>query len=445
MFYFVKSALKEVREDPHLKEVLKGATSALAIRTLGMVLNFVVGIVIARLFSAQGAGIYFLSISVVAIASTISRFGFDNTVVRFVASHTSMEQWGDVVYINRIAVRIVTVVSILVSILLFISAGWMAETLFNKQFIEAPLKIVSLAVMPLAILMIQGESLRGLKSIATYQIVQSLSIPLFTLSILYPFVRAFGPSGSVVAYLIAVVITCIIAFIMWEKILKKGSRKKIRRERTLSILNLFESSWPLFGVALTGLVMQQAGTIFLGMWGTAVDVGIYNIASRIAGLLLFPLMAMISIIAPKFAEMHKKGDMISLQKLARSSSRILSLVSIPATLGVVLFNEKLLSVFGEEFLNGKWVLLILLIGVTVNTMTGAVSEILMMGGKEKDCRLANVYGAVIIITLCCVLVPLKGAIGAASGVTIGIAGKNLIMAYMVYKRFGFWPISIIHK
>ena len=104
-----------------------------------------------------------------------------------------------------------------------------------------------------------------------------------------------------------------------------------------------------------------------------------------------------------------------------------------------------MALFGTEFINGATVLMILLVGVVVNVATGAVSEILMMSGFEKDCRNVNLSGAVLIIVLCAVLIPMAGVVGTAISVTIGIAGKNLLMVYMVYKRLGFWPISIYFK
>ncbi|RMD65187.1 hypothetical protein D6833_03300, partial [Candidatus Parcubacteria bacterium] len=55
--------------DGHLQEALKGASSALLIRVFGTVLGFLLSVMIARLLGAEGTGIYFLTVSLVTIAS----------------------------------------------------------------------------------------------------------------------------------------------------------------------------------------------------------------------------------------------------------------------------------------------------------------------------------------------------------------------------------------
>ena len=320
------------RMDGHLQEVVKAAFSALVIRTFGTLLGFSVSVVIARLLGAEGSGIYYLALSVATIAATVGRVGFDSTLVRFIASHAFAHEWADVRYIYRLAMKVVSAASLLISVVLFLGSSWAANIVFKKPFMEVPLQLAALAVMPAALAMVQAESLRGLKSIPASQWIKTVFVSFGTLLLVYPLVKLWGANGAVAAYLAAVGVTVIVSWILWRRVYRGKAGMMDGRKAMMSLSQVFQSNGHLFGVALMGLVMQHTATILLGAWGSAHDVGVFYVASRIASLFLFPLMAMISILAPKFAEIYRKGNMNELKNLSQSSSRILTLFVVPGAL-----------------------------------------------------------------------------------------------------------------
>lgn len=428
-----------------MREVIESASAALTIRIFGTFLGFVVSLLIARQLGAGGSGVYFLAISVVTIASTVSLAGFDNTVVRFIASYALKNEWYGVRFVYRIAIIVVSVASLLVTIFLFLGAEWIANSLFEKTFMELPLRLMSLAVLPQTLAMIQADSLRGLKDIPASQGIKTVYVSLCTLILLYPFIQWWGVNGAVAAYLSAVVVTSVVARGYWNKALHMKEKPNSNIKKNLPLKPLFQSSWPLFGVALTGLVVQQTAIIFLGIWGTAEDVGVFNVAYRISSLLIFPLMAMISILSPKFAEMHLRNDMEGLEKLAKDCSKMLAFFAVPIAILVAILSEWIMGLFGLEFTRGAIVLNILLVGVVTNTATGAVGEILMMSGYETDVRRVLIVSALVIVVLCVCLMPHFGVIGAAISVTIGMCVQNCYMVVAVRQSLGFWPIGFFNN
>ncbi|UZJ41942.1 oligosaccharide flippase family protein [Prosthecochloris sp. SCSIO W1101] len=63
-------------------KVIKGAAVALVLEVLGAGLTFLFNMVLARALGAEGAGIYFLAITVNTIATVFDRMGLDNTLLR---------------------------------------------------------------------------------------------------------------------------------------------------------------------------------------------------------------------------------------------------------------------------------------------------------------------------------------------------------------------------
>lgn len=439
----LQNKLNAMRADQHLWEVMKGASSSLMIQVLGSMLGFIVSITIARMLGAEGSGVYYLALSVATIAATVGRVGFDNTIVRFVASHASMQEWGAVRQVYRTAMKVVAAASVLISIVLFLGAEWIANVIFDKPYMELPFRLISASILPLSLAMVQAESLRGLKSIRASQVIKTILTSLGTLLLLYPLAHIWGANGVIAAFVMATIAAAFTAWFLWKKAWESRCGTLVDPQNGfIKKKILFRSSWPLFVVALTGLIVQQAATISLGVWGEAGDVGVFNVANRVANLLLFPLMAMISILTPKFAAIHRQGDMEGLARLARSSSKMLTFFALPVALLIALEAERILSLFGAEFKDGAMILTILLVGVVINASTGAVAELLMMSGFESTARNINSVGMFIIIIGCMVLAPLYGSVGVAIAVTAGYATLNILMAFGVQKKLGFNPIGL---
>lgn len=441
MIRHIKYKLGELCADAHLREVLRAASSAFLLRSLGTLLGFVVSVIVARLLGADGSGVYYLAASVAVIAATIGQLGFENTVIRFVASHAAVGEWKTVRFVYRTAITAVSLASLVVAVLIFAGAGWMAQRLFDKPEMEVPLMLMAVAVVPFSLSMIQTDALRGLKQIPASQLVRSVLPPLASLILIYPFILLWQANGAIAAYLIAVLIAAGAAWVLWSRAFNESAGTAVGGEVAITSRPLFQSSWPLFGVTLTGIAIQQVATILLGVWSSSEDVGIFNVANRVSSLLLFPLMAMTCILAPKFAAMHRHGQREELTRLVRRSSTMLMMFAAPAVIVMFAAAEWIMGIFGTDFIGGAWPLRLLLLGVLVNVSTGAMGELLVMTGNEKLTRDLNVMGALAIVVLCLLLIPPYGDVGAAIAVGAGYTFLNLLMALMVKRRLGFWPVG----
>ena len=71
--------------DTHLKEILEGASITFILRSVGFIFTFGFNIMLARMVGPDGAGLFFLSVSIITVASVIARMGFDDAVLRFSA------------------------------------------------------------------------------------------------------------------------------------------------------------------------------------------------------------------------------------------------------------------------------------------------------------------------------------------------------------------------
>ena len=316
--------------------LLRRSFDALIVRVSGTICGFFVSLLVARLSGAEGVGVYLLAMSFVVIASTIARCGLDDTVVRFISAHASGGEWGKVANVYTVAIKLVAATSLILGSALFYFADWVAVELLQKPFMRLPLQLSSVCILPLSLSLIHAECLRGLKRTKASEFVRVLGAPLLTIVLLYPMFKLEGILGAISAYLIAILLVSILGWMLW---IRASSPYNLVYKKPLfnyPSKYIFKSSWPLFGVAITRLVMYQAGIVFLWVLASAEDVGLFGIATKISMLILFPLSAAMSVLAPKFSELHNQGEIRRLRELSQRSTRLVSVISIPMILIVML-------------------------------------------------------------------------------------------------------------
>ena len=186
----------------------------------------------------------------------------------------------------------------------------------------------------------------------------------------------------------------------------------------------------------------MSSTVILGIWSTSADVGIYGVANRVVVLLNFLILAVNSIASPKFSAMHQQGDMRSLRALAKNSTKLLVIVASPAFVILFLVPDKVMGIFGHEFVSGGTVILILAAGQLVNIVTGPAGNVLMMCGHERLVRNTLAASAFICVSISLLLIPQMGVVGAAIALAITICIENLTMVTLVWRKLGIMTIPI---
>ncbi len=427
-----------LRFDVHMQELLRGASVAFVFKVIAAGLVFGLNVILARLLGAEGSGIFFLAFTIVLVVAAIGRVGMENALVRFVAANIASEQPGKVLGVYRKAMLYSLVMSAILAVLLYLLAPWLSYAIFAKPELSDPLAIMAIAVVPLALLTLHSHALQGLKKIAISIFVLSVSVPLLTGFISLLFIPIYFIDAAVWGYVFATLVTLILGRVYWKRCVGSFDRETAEFDRGV----LLESSMPLFGIIIMNIVITWSPMLFLGVWESSENVGIYSAASRAAMLTSFVLVAVNSIAAPKFAALYQSGDMVTLSVVARKSTKIMVLLSAPILLVFLLIPEFILSLFGEQFKQGTYILIILSIGQFINVATGSVGYLLMMSDNERLMRNNLVFTMLLGIVLNFLLIPEYGIIGGAVGAAIVLATQNIVAVVLVWKKLNILTIPL---
>ena len=387
-------------KDPHFAEIIKGSSAAFILRIVGIAAGYVFTLLVTRTMGAKAWGIFALSLVVLQIASVIGRLGMDTALLRFTAEHTAKCEIGTLKEIYKKALTLVVTFSVLIAISVYFLSPILANKVFHKPYLTNYFRIVSFIIIPFVLLWIHSESIRGLKKIKEYMLLQQSGIFLIAV-ILFLVGLAFIKSHflPIVSYSISILILTITSIYLWRKYLtnlfitsKTSTPSTTSKTSYQSILSV---SIPMLFSSSLALIMGWTDTIMLGMFRSAQEVGMYNVALRVSMITSISLMAINTIAAPKFAEFWGKGDIKGLAKVAQQSTKLIFWTSFPILLLFLIFPKPILGIFGEEFKAGTVALMILTVGQFVNAAAGSVGYILQMTGHQKFHQNVVLIGAII--------------------------------------------------
>jgi O-antigen/teichoic acid export membrane protein len=433
---FIKNIL-----DEDLKETLQKASEAFLIRSGGLVINFLFNVYLARLFGAEGTGTYYLAFTVVSLGSLLGSFGLENVLIRYIAINYSNRNFGKIKGHYLFSIALTVSISVFISLLLFLTASFISENIFHDPSLAQPLKYMVFSIIPFSLLNIIASLLKGIKNIRDSILISGALIPLFLLLISFVIQNSFGIIGIIIAYNLSTLIVFLYSLWRWHLKIPNLNKHKAEFDNKL-ILN---SAYPMLGIAIMNLILLWSNTFILGMYAETDSVGIFNIALRTATLTSLLLTAINSIIAPKFATLYQKKDMKSLEKLARNTSFIITVLSGSILIIFILFPSFILSLFGKEFVEGATVLVILSFGQFINSATGSVGYLLMMSGNEKLLRNNVTFVAILSVILNLLVIPKYHIIGAAIVTAFCMALMNIISTFLVYKKTSILVIPSLKK
>lgn len=436
----VFNLLKEKFRDVHFRELLKGSFLSIVIRVLGIAVGYLFTLLVTRKFGVEAMGIFALSFTLLYVIAVIGKLGFDTALLRFVAEYSAQDKWEKVKEVYVKAVILVVPFCIFLSFLLFFISPYIAKHIFAKEELSVHFRIISFAILPMAMKFINSESLRGLKKIKEYTFFQSVSVNLVAVILLgcSPFLIKEG-YVPVIALAISVGIVTIWSQLLW---LKSSKLLVINSGNTITMKGLLNVSFPMLLSSSMFLIMQWTDTLMLGMFRTVSEVGIYNVVLKVAAFTSVSLFSINSIAAPKFAESYGKGDYREFEKVAQHSTKIIFWISFPILLFFYIFPTWVLGVFGEEFKGGVYALLLLTTGQFVNAISGSVGYILLMTGKQKIHQKIMLIATIMNIMINYLLIPKYGINGAAFASFISVIFWNLSMVFYIKKEFKFLVLYI---
>jgi len=432
-----KEALTKFKSDPEYRELISTSFFSLLVRMIGTGTGFLVTLVTSRYFGAGALGVVSICLAILIFAANFGKLGLDVALMRFVAEFALKKSFAAIKGTYLSALKLIIPVTLALSFLLFFTADWMAGTLFHKPYLAPILRINAWLTMPLVLLLIHSECVRGLKKVRSYTFFQTAAVSTIALALL---ISAFF-SGKVHMYIpvyvqfISIAVAGLLSFFNWSRYSKFRENKA---EFVISPSALMKVSAPMFTTTVMQLIMSWAGTLILAAYSTEADVGVYNALVRISVFTNITYLAINSISMPRFAQAFASEDKTALMRNAHEAARLILLTSLPLFFVLALFPKSILDVFGKEFPGNEISLYVLLAGQFIVILSGLSGQILNMTGKQAILRNIAIFSALVNVSGCFILIPSFGILGVCVAQSLGMLVWNVACVLAVKRHFGFY-------
>ncbi len=219
---------------------------------------------------------------------------------------------------------------------------------------------------------------------------------------------------------------------------------KIRFKPVFNSWVFIKDAIPMMFSGAIIVFLGWSDTLVLGIYETDETIGVYNVALKIAMITSFSLQAINSILAPKIATYFKLNQKDKFESLIRFSTKLNFIITTVIVVLILIFHRFILATFGEAFLSGSIILIILCVGQLINSFSGSVGIILQMTGHQKKYQNIVFVALIINLALNFLLTPLYGAFGAAVSTVIGIAYWNFSGAFYLKRKLNITSYFSIH-
>jgi len=415
-----------------------GAGVSLFGRFFGGGLTLLGQVIVARLLGPAAYGLYAIGWTILRTASVAVPLGMDQGIVRF----ASPERVGDRAVRKGVIVKGLAFAGLagtMVALAVFLSAPWLARSVFDKPGLEPVLRWFAPGMALAAGLKVAADATRVSQQMQHGALAEEVVQPGSNLLlILVAYGLGYGVAGAAAAGTFSFAVGLVVV----GKYLVTLFPELVSRDVPLltSFPALLRFSIPASLARTFGVTLMWSDRLFVGAFLTEADVGAYQSASVAAGLFGIVLAAFNAIFGPMIAELHQNGKHQDLQELYRVSTKWGIYASLPILLMFLLApNLVLQGVFGVGYGHAANALRVLSLGQFCLVGVGAVGVILTMAGYPKRWMVASGLALLAVVPLSLRLVPTFGMVGGALAVSISLAALFIWGLFQVKRLLDLWP------
>lgn len=189
--------------------------------------------------------------------------------------------------------------------------------------------------------------------------------------------------------------------------------------------------------AMAALLMTSSDLWVLKWAGSHEDVAIYGVVGRFIAVVGALSLAANFLLPQEFSVLHADGRKAEIERLARTAATAVAMLSLVALAGIVLFGRPLIQLaFGEAYVNGWLVLLILAAGSFWDAASGSAGYLLQMTGHQMAVLRPTLVAAAANLLLALLLAPHFGGAGVATATALTLIGLNLANVRAARKLVG---------
>ncbi|MGM0389894.1 MAG: flippase, partial [Natrinema limicola] len=392
--------------------IVHGFKATLVARAVYMLSSALLMFLLARyLLDPDGYGTLYWVIGVLAIVQLVADLGLGKSAARYVSEYNEKAP-GQIPHLLRttITVKIVIITLVGYTLLVFherIAIGLGEPT--AAPFLAAG--VIYITVFSFSTF--TQVAFQGFNRLVYSAIVQAISGVARLVFAVGFVLMGLGALGAFFGYIVGYVLSAAVGVTLLYYKFYTQYEPATAYEDGLS-RRLLEYSVPLTATRSANVVDKQIDTVLVGILLTPTAVAFYTLGKQISDFVLAPAESLGFTISPNFGEQKAADQLERARRIYETSLTHTMLLYIPATAGLVIIAEPLVTmVFGTDYAGAVPVLQVLAVFIVLQAITNLTSDSLDYLGRARSRAIAKGGTAAANFGLNLVLIPTIGVVGAA--------------------------------
>lgn len=413
---------------------MRGMGAALFTRGASAACQLYVSLAIAHLSGPTGLGAFYVYLAWSQVTAAVGHLGLPTHSLRETSVLLTSERYGEAGALWRRALTLVVSASVLLACLASLFGAPLARHALGDASLRAIVVLGSWSAIPLALVTLAAETLKGYGRSVAALTLQYMGAPL--VMALYATVSVFlkrRPADLEVlaVYSVALSVAAALGVLV---VFRMQRRRSLASRQPQSFRELHAMPWPVvrdyWAVGLLGQAIAGVPFLLLAHVAPRHEVGLYGAADRLTSVAPLILVAVVSMYAPRFAAASERRNAQELRRLLRESQIYATAAYVPVLALYCFGGSWAMRLFGGAFEHGVPILTVLATGQLANTVTGAVVYFNYMTGQERFERQWSLGVLGLLATTTILLAKSWGAMGVA----IAVAGVTIVKNVGSYLR-----------
>lgn len=391
------------------------------------------GVIFARVLGPSEYGVYTLAFFFIPLVVTFAQLGIPSCYERYIPQYEKRGRLGDFFHRNYL---LTMGSSLFFTVLVLSFSKQVSEVLYATAEYKNIIILCAATILPYVLHNSFVGSFNGLRVFKMSALLTFSQFLIFTalgitLVIFYPIAES-----AVLANLVSfILITSVFGFIIWRYIINSNSQKLKIQEDNFYRKILKYSIWFIVTPVVFTLFRYTDRLMinhFLGLH----EVGIYSVASNIAGLLFVLGVVLGKVLLPNLSKIWEQNQKEKAIFILNFATKINTLLLLGIAIVMVFFKKPIISIlYGAEYLEGLSVIGVLLVFWLFNTIFWIIKGYGELLEKPYFPFIGSVVGILLNVFLNYILIPRYGILGAAVATTAAF-GITLIIIFALNIKAG---------
>ena len=413
-----------------------------AAENVNAIIGWVALLFVARKMGASAIGEFSFALSLVGLFTFIAFFGFNMAHVKRISEGLDLGKCIG----TFLSIRLFLIIIMLST---FIFSYWFWTGFLGKEIydIQTPGLLITVVFYYIVFLIVgvMTATFSGLEQSARVAIPNIVGTTIRSFIFIGAALMGLGVIWLARAYLIGVLVVGIFSYWYFRNL-------PISRPDSDTFNSYKIYALPVAAASIFGVLRQYIDKIFIGIFWTEYQVGLYFGVQRIALFIGMMALAIEGMLLPAISGLHASKKESEIRALVHDAERYVAMVCIPLVAMTIVWSSEIILVFiSKEFIPASNILKILALVALVRVINRPWSVALRGSDRPDLTSILSILCSILSIILMVILVPKRipqlglenlfglGGEGAAYAVLISEITMGFSLRILSYKYLNILP------